>query len=157
MDEATSEAPLGQPVPLAPAPDVMDVPPEAIQTAKRPRRRTLATQQPREVVASASGVDIMLDVHKEPGQPGHYRRVVVRCPCHVEEGRPPCSRTRNWGTSQTAYLGHMEPVAALAIWLNSTPQFTSRGTHMKYYPTSEDIKATMEERGWLAGQPMADA
>ena len=88
---------------------------QPLHSSRKRARGSVAPQQPREVLATVQGVDIVKDQHLQPGDRNHYIRACVTCPFH--SGQPPCKRSRTWGVSQIKRFGHLEPVGFVAAWL----------------------------------------
>ena len=106
-----------------------------------------------QLLHSVPGLTFRLDEHLEPNQPGHYRRYVVRCPlagCRhkMEDLGRTCKKTRNIGPSQTS-LGPKEPLAYLAVWANHAEQHKSADEHIKWRPSSAQVREYMLAAGWL--------
>lgn len=107
----------------------------------------------RDIVAMVDGVPLVTDVHLGVGQPGHYSRLVARCPLHSTASKE-CAKKRNCGPAQTARLGHMEPAGYLGAWLEAGASFTDRESHMAFAPGVADTQQCMLRHGWpQRGQP----
>lgn len=109
-------------------------------------------QQP-DLTELVPGLAIRLDERLKPGQPGHYRRYVVRCPhaaCRHKFAHPgrTCKKTRNIHVAQTK-LGPYEPLAYLAVWARDAERHASADEHTKWRPSDEQVRAYMVEAGWL--------
>ena len=96
--------------------------------------------------------DVRLDVHLQPGQRGHYRRLIITCPhAHTshDDGTYPCQKHRNLGQRQMQNLGHREPEAFLGTWAAGAHDFTSREEHVKWDPSAKQVRAWMIAEGWI--------
>ena len=62
--------------------------PTAKARQERPRQRLAgaAVAQPRDILATVDGANIVRDIHLMPHMPGHYVRACVRCPLHSQSG-----------------------------------------------------------------------
>lgn len=114
-------------------------------------------RMPREVVASVAGVDIVQESHLLPGEPGHYRRMAIRCTLvshRTPSGARPCAcnKFRNCGPRQTAHFGDMEPAGYLAAWLRKGDAFETRASHVRYAPTLAEVESEMKLQGWIPSE-----
>lgn len=100
--------------------------------------------QPRQILATVDGVDIVRDVHLLPGTRGHYDRAVVRCPAHSGSGVL-CTKTRVFGPRTTSRLGQQEPVAFLASWVCAASLFSDRAAHMRFVPKGAAVGEALEK------------
>ena len=154
--QALGDAPPSQPAAAGAASSssaqlvpVEDAPPgqpaAARRRARRGRRGSLQQpSQPREILASVEGVNIVRDMHLLPGIPGHYNRARVACRLHsVPEAEVWCHRSRVFGPRTTARFGQQEPVAFLASWICAASRFTDRASHMGYAPREAEVGAAI--------------
>ena len=88
---------------------------------------------------------IMIDEHLQPGQRGHYRRLLIRCPLgHCRHaGYLQCQKYRSLGANQTSHFGHREPAGFLAAWADAAHRFPDRAAHMRYVPSVPEIAQAM--------------
>ena len=95
--------------------------------------------------------NIAIEEHLEPGQRGYYIRLRIMCPFRncKHSGSWECRRNRNFGHWQTRHFGQREPEAFLGAWAEAAPRFRSRRAHIKWSPSTNDVKAFMQRQGWL--------
>ena len=98
--------------------------------------------------AMLEGVVLHEEAHGVIGQPGSYRRLVVRCPHHKS-----CRKTRSFGVRRVAQsgLGDIEPYAFLGCWLSAHSRLEA-SAHKHFAPTMAEVVAYADEHG-LAPQP----
>ncbi len=98
------------------------------------------------------GVRVQIEEHSVPGEPDHYRRLVVRCPLctsrHMEVGLPPCAMRRNAGARQTAVHGALETWAFLGAWIRAADGFATRAEHLAFRPSRRVVEEHILSRGW---------
>lgn len=87
------------------------------------------------------------DEHGTPGNPGHYRRLCIKCPLANtgHEHTLTCQRYRNLGHSQSSQFGHREPEMYLLAWADAAQACPTRAQHMKYKPCQEDIRRALRK------------
>ncbi len=89
---------------------------------------------------------ISLDEHLQPGQLGHYKRLLIKCPLahsqHWDADRP-CQKYRGLGEGQMRQFGQREPEAYLSAWAAGAGQFESRGAHVRWAPPVAAVRAAM--------------
>lgn len=99
-----------------------------------------------EYVALASGFQISVDSHLEPGQPGHYRRLLIKCPLagcgHVSAKL--CQKYRSLSHGNMMNFGHREPEAFLIAWAEAAHRFTDRAAHMQHRPHVHAVQAVIQ-------------
>lgn len=84
---------------------------------------------------------IVMDSHLQPGEPGHYKRLMIKCPlstCQHFDHRP-CQKYRSLGPGQMRQFGHCEPEAYLVAWADAAKLFARRHEHMQHRPSPNDI------------------
>ncbi len=96
------------------------------------------------------GVPVVEDMFGHAGQPGSYRRIVVRCPCtqtthHVLHKA--CEKRRGLGANQRMHFGELEPFGFLGAWLAARDRFPDRRSHMAYVPNVAAVSAYMDAAG----------
>ncbi len=99
--------------------------------------------------AIVEGVEVHEEAHGVIGQPGSYRRLIVRCGQHGGP-RAQCRKTRSFGTreGQRSGLGDIEPFAFLGAWLKAHSKFEDAATHKRYSPGVEEVHAYAVENRW---------
>jgi hypothetical protein len=99
--------------------------------------------------------NVRLEEHLQPGQPGHYRRLIMTCPLahcrHRQAGKGECQKKRNIGQSQTAAFGDREPEAFLGAWAAAASQFEARQSHVRWAPPRNVVRDFMVSQNWLQG------
>ena len=102
---------------------------------------------PRELVDILEGCNIYKENHLEPGQPGHYVRLVAEC-VFRGCGHESCEKKRSISASTTAVIGEKEPFAFLGCWLEAAVMYDSREAHVKHQPSKKDIEAYARKMHW---------
>ena len=89
---------------------------------------------------------VTLDCHLSPGEPGHYRRLRLRCSLSacLHHALLPCMKYRT--LSATANFGEREPEAYLIAWSEAATRFPTREQHMQYRPALADIRAVLQRQ-----------
>ena len=102
---------------------------------------------PRELADILEGCNIYKETHLEPGQPGHYVRLVAEC-MFRGCGHENCERKRSISASTTKVIGEKEPFAFLGCWLEAAVMYDNREAHMKHQPSKKDIEAYARKMHW---------
>ena len=95
--------------------------------------------------------NIRFEQHLEPGQPNHYKRLIVNCPlanCEHRRVGAACGKKRNMGQRQTAKFGEREPEGYLGAWAAAADRFTSSEAHVRWNPSTAQVRKFMVSRGW---------
>ena len=96
-----------------------------------------------------SPYSITLDEHGTPGEPGHYRRLCIKCPlagcAHFDQRR--CQRYRNMGPGQSRSLGPREAEFFLMAWADAADRHSNRTHHMRFTPSPADVRAAARSYG----------
>ena len=92
------------------------------------------------------GSAVAVETHGVLGQPGSYRRLVVRCMHHATKGAP-CRKTRAFGVRSVGQLGlgDAEPYAFLGAWLREHASFKDSEAHKRFTPTGQQVAAYATE------------
>ena len=92
---------------------------------------------------------ILFDEHGTPGEPGHYRRLCIKCPLagSTHFGGKRCQRYRNLGPGQSRSLGAREAEFFLMAWADAADGYRNRTTHMRYTPKKADVLAAALKYG----------
>ena len=104
---------------------------------------------PREIADILEGCNIYKENHLEPGQPGHYVRLVAEC-MFRGCGHDNCERKRSIPAGNTKVIGEKEPFAFLGCWLEAAVLYDNREGHMKHQPSKTDIQAYALKMGWTS-------
>ena len=90
---------------------------------------------------------VRFDEHLQPGQRGHYRRLVINCPfaftTHRKENGDPCCKHRNLGQRQTSAMGQQEPEIFLRTWAADAASYTSASAHIGWNPSLRQMRRWM--------------
>ena len=99
--------------------------------------------------AFMEGVEVYEEAHGIMGQPGSYRRLIVKCPHHSTTGNP-CRKTRSFGvrSAEKSGLGDMEPYAFLGAWLQAHEQFADGTAHKRFGPSPAQVTSYAVALGW---------
>ncbi len=74
--------------------------------------------------------------------PLSYHRLRVSCPRHVD-----CYKSRNTGAAQRGSLGHVGPIAYLAVWISAASR-TSRHEHQyEFQPSWKEMELWADAQG----------
>ena len=93
------------------------------------------------------GASVVEETHGVLGQPGSYRRLVVRCTHHATQGAP-CRKSRAFGVRSSGQLGlgDLEPYAFLGAWLREHASFKDSAAHKRFAPSGQQVQAYATER-----------
>ena len=102
--------------------------------------------------AILEGVQVRQDGFGVLGQPGTYRRLVVKCPHHGSKSSL-CGSSRKFDLKDkkvlASGLGDLEPYAFLGCWLAKASDYASKKEHGQYRPTVAETQAYAREKlGW---------
>ncbi len=96
---------------------------------------------------------VSLDERLQPGQLGHYKRLLIKCPLahsqHWDADRP-CQKYRGLGEGQMRQFGRREPEGYLSAWAAAAGQFESRGAHVRWVPPVAAVREAMRSLGTAA-------
>ena len=151
---AAPSADAGQDSGAAPPPPP---PPLGLRSSKRSRGgKTGRSKRKREMVCILEGQPIFKEVHLEPGQRGHYVRLIAPCmygeSSHRDCQNPEnlCEKKRSISENLTRAIGDKEPLAYLGCWLQAAALCKDKAEHMAYKPYAWDIRAYAKEQGWIS-------
>ena len=122
---------------------------ESALVAVGPGEQAAGQQEaPRRVILE--GVEVHEEAHGVLGQPGSYRRLIIRCP-HHGHNKAPCRKTRSFGVRSAikSGLGDMEPYAFLGCWLRGHARFADVADHKKWGPTSAEVQSYANEHDFV--------
>ena len=103
----------------------------------RPRGRSQAAAKAGTLFLE--GVKVKMGAHGVLGQPGSYRRFVVRCPNpdHRANGKA-CTRSKTYTDEIDA---DDLVLARLGVWLSKSNSIATREAHKAYAPSPEEVAA----------------
>jgi len=89
-----------------------------------------------------TGQLVTVDCHLRPGDVGHYKRLLIKCPLTgcTHFGHNVCQKYRSLSHAHMATFGPREPEAYLIAWAEAASSFTDRASHMRHRPSIAAVR-----------------